>query len=177
MTHRVINMIKQCTAAALMVATGLTGALAWAAREEHTFEVSLTIPSRPFYVIPAEPDWIHRPQQLWWDYPKATLGSLEKNFDVRHDSSAIDARLLFEPYLENGRPNEAIMLRVTFNNVELSSQPVPRQVVSQEEAAAGKRVALKIEPIEPAGGYRSGDYNGNVLLMFSAAAPAGELEP
>ncbi|AZZ78078.1 fimbrial assembly protein [Pseudomonas sp. RU47] len=177
MTHRVINMIKQCTVAALMVATGLTGALAWAAREEHTFEVSLTIPSRPFYVIPAEPDWIHRPQQLFWDYPKATLGSLEKNFDVRHDSSAIDARLLFEPYLENGRPNEVIMLRVTFNDVVLSSHIVPQQVVSKEEAAGGKRVALKIEPIEPQGGYRSGDYSGNVLLMFSAAAPAGESEP
>ena len=177
MTHRVINMIKQCTAAALMVATGLTCALAWAAREEHTFEVSLSIPSRPFYVIPAEPDWIHRPQQLWWDYPKATLGSLEKNFDVRHDSSAIDARLLFDPYLENGRPNEVIMLRVTFNDVVLSSHIVAQQVVSREEAAGGKRVTLKIEPIEPAGGYRSGDYNGNVLLMFTAAAPAGELEP
>jgi hypothetical protein len=164
-------MIKQCTAAALMVATGLTGALAWAAREEHTFEVSLTIPNRPFYVIPAEPDWIHRPQQLFWDYPKATLGSLQKNFDVRHDSSAIDARLLFDPYLENGRPNEVIMLRVTFNDVVLSSHIVAQQVVSKEEAASGKRVALKIEPIEPQGGYRSGDYYGNVLLMFSASTP------
>lgn len=170
-------MIKQCIAATLMVACGLTTTLTWAAREEHTFEVSLTVPSRPFYVIPSEPDWIHRPQQLLWDYPKATLGSLEKNFDVHHDSSAIDARLLLDPYLENGRPNEVIMLRVTFNNVELSAHAVPRQVVSREEAAGGKRVALKIEPIEPAGGYRSGDYNGNVLLMFSAAAPAGELEP
>src|SRR5687768_14008728 len=103
MTHRVTKMIKQSTALVLLAAASLSGSEAWGAREEHTFEVSLTIPSRPFYVIPAEPDWIHRPQQLFWDYPKATLGSLEKNFDARHDSSAIDARLLLDPFLENGR--------------------------------------------------------------------------
>ncbi|QXI21808.1 MULTISPECIES: CS1 type fimbrial major subunit [Pseudomonas] len=167
-------MIKQCTALVLLAAAGLSGTEVWGAREEHTFEVSLTIPSRPFYVIPAEPDWIHRPQQLFWDYPKATLGSLVKNFDVRHDSSAIDARLLLDPYLENGRPGEIIPLRVTFNDVELSSYVIPRQVLSKEEAATGKRVALKIEPIEPQGGYRSGDYYGNVLLMFSASTPSAE---
>ncbi|MDF2644022.1 fimbrial assembly protein [Pseudomonas sp. CFBP13508] len=174
MTHRVTKMIKQSTALVLLAAASLSGSEAWGAREEHTFEVSLTIPSRPFYVIPAEPDWIHRPQQLFWDYPKATLGSLEKNFDARHDSSAIDARLLLDPFLENGRPGEIIQLRVTFNNVELSSHVLPRQVLSREEAAAGKRVALKIEPVEPVGGYRSGNYYGNVLLMFSASTPGAE---
>ncbi|KIP93882.1 CS1 type fimbrial major subunit, partial [Pseudomonas fluorescens] len=30
-------MIKQCTAAALLAATALSGVGAWAAREEHTF--------------------------------------------------------------------------------------------------------------------------------------------
>ncbi|MDR7054982.1 hypothetical protein J2W70_002344 [Pseudomonas koreensis] len=162
-------MIKQCIALVLLAVAGTE---AWGAREEHTFEVSLTIPSRPFYVIPAEPDWIHRPQRLNWDYPTSMLGNVEKNFDVRHDSSAIEARLLLDPYLENGRPGEIIELRVTFNGVELSSHAIPRQVVSREEAAAGKRVALKIEPIEPAGGYRPGDYYGNVLLMFNAGTPS-----
>lgn len=167
-------MIKQCTAAALVVATALTGAGAWAAREEHTFEVSLTIPSRPFYIIPAEPDWIHRPQRLEWDYQRSTLSGLMRNFDVHHDSSAIEARLAFDPYLENGRPGEVIDLRVSFNDVELSSYITPRQVLSVEEAARGKRVALKIDPIEPEGGYRSGDYHGSVVLMFNARAPGAE---
>ncbi|VVN35032.1 CS1 type fimbrial major subunit [Pseudomonas fluorescens] len=167
-------MIKQCTAAALLATTALAGTGAWAAREEHTFEVSLTIPSRPFYIIPAEPDWIHRPQRLEWDYQRASLSGLQRNFDVRHDSSAIEARLAFDPYLENGRAGEVIDLRVAFNDVELSSHPIPRQVLSEEEAAGGKRVALKIDPIEPAGGYRSGDYHGNVVLMFNARAPRAE---
>ncbi|WP_277759124.1 CS1 type fimbrial major subunit [Pseudomonas sp. A34-9] len=164
-------MIKQCTVAALMVATALTGAGAWAAREEHTFEVSLTIPSRPFYIIPAEPDWIHRPQRLEWDLPRSTLNGLMRNFDVHHDSSAIEARLAFDPYLENGRPGEVIDLQVSFNDVVLSSHVTPRQVLSEEEAAKGKRVALKIDPIEPAEGYRPGDYHGTVVLLFNARAP------
>lgn len=162
-------MIKQCTAVALLAATGLTGAVAWAAREEHTFEVSLTIPSRPFYVIPAEPDWIHRPQRLEWDYPTATMGSVQKNFDVRHESSAIEARLDAMPYLTNGRPGEEIQLRVSFNGVEL--QTSAQQVLSREEAATGKRVPLQIDPVKPEGGYKPGDYSGNVLMLFSAKAP------
>ncbi|GLH40904.1 CS1 type fimbrial major subunit [Pseudomonas moraviensis] len=167
-------MIKQCTAAALLAATALSGVGAWAAREEHTFEVSLTIPSRPFYIIPAEPDWIHRPQRLEWDYQRSTLSGLMRNFDVHHDSSAIEARLAYDSYLENGRPGEVIDLRVSFNDVELSSHVTPRQVLSEEEAAGGKRVALKIDPIEPVGGYRSGDYYGNVVLMFNARAPGAQ---
>ena len=162
-------MIKQCTAVALLAATGLTGAVAWAAREEHTFEVSLTIPSRPFYVIPAEPDWIHRPQRLEWDYPTSTMGSVQKNFDVRHESSAIEARLDAMPYLTNGRPGEEIQLRVSFNGVEL--QTSAQQVLSREEAATGKRVPLQIDPVKPEGGYKPGDYSGNVLMLFSAKAP------
>ncbi|MFJ2536747.1 MULTISPECIES: CS1 type fimbrial major subunit [unclassified Pseudomonas] len=169
-------MIKQYTAAALMATVALADSTAWAAREIRTFEVSLTIPSRAFYIIPAEPDWIHRPQRLAWDYPSSTLGSLQKNFDVRHDNSAIEARLEAIPYLSNGRPGEEIGLRVTFNGVELSAQVTPQQVLSQEEAAAGKRVALVIDPVEPAGGYRAGDYSGNVLLLFNARAPGAQAD-
>ena len=167
-------MNKHCAVVALMAITALISDTTWGAREEHTFEVSLTIPSRPFYIIPAEPDWIHRPQRLEWDYPRSTLNGLMRNFDVRHDSSAIEARLDFEPYLENGRPGEVIDLRVSFNDVELSSHIIARQVLSEEEAAGGKRVALKIDPIEPAGGYRSGDYHGTVVLLFNARAPGVE---
>jgi len=170
-------MIKQCTAAVLVVATALTGAVAWAAREEHTFEVSLTIPSRPFYIIPAEPGWIHRQQVLPWQHATDTLGNLEQYFDVRHDSSAIEARLATEPVMDTGRQGELIELRVTFNDVVLSSHITPQQVLSKEEAAAGKRVLLRIDPIKPPGGYRPGSYSGNVVLLFNAPAPAGQQEP
>ncbi|MCP1472495.1 hypothetical protein ABIA54_003422 [Pseudomonas sp. EB276 TE3739] len=164
-------MIKQCTVAALIAAAALTSDAAWAAREEHIFEVTLNVPSRPFYIIPAEPDWIHRPQRLDWNHSTSSLSSVRKYFDVRHDTSAIEARLESEPYLSNGRPADDIRLRVTFNKVELSAEMAPREVVSQAEAAAGARVLLQIDPIKPEAGYRPGDYAGNVLLLFSARAP------
>lgn len=164
-------MNKQYARLALMVAGSLMSSLAGAAREEYVFEVSLTIPSRPFYVIPSEPDWVHRTQQLHWDYPSETLSSLRKNFDVRHDTSAIEARLDSPAYLSNGRSGEEIWLRVSFNGVILGPEVPPREVISKEDAAIGKRVLLEIEPVKPAGGYRPGDYSGNVMLLFNARAP------
>jgi hypothetical protein len=164
-------MNKQCAVAALVAFTALMSVPSWAAREELNFEVTLTIPSRPFYIIPAEPGWIHRPQRLNWDYPSSTMGGLRKYFDVRHDTSAIEARLDSTAYLSNGRPGEEILLHVKFNGVVLGQDIRPREVVSQAEAAVGTRVLLEIDPIKPLGGYKPGDYDGNVLLLFNAKAP------
>ncbi|MHC8304442.1 CS1 type fimbrial major subunit [Pseudomonas sp. PB3P13] len=164
-------MNKQCAVVALMAITGLMSQAAWSAREEHTFEVSVIVPSRSFYVIPSDPGWIHQAQRLNWNYTTSNMGSLRKYFDVLHDTSAIEARLDTSPYLSNGRPGEEIALRVKFNNVELSASAQPRQVVSQAEAAMGSRVLLDIQPVKPPGGYKPGDYDGSVLLLFSAKAP------
>ncbi|AZV28807.1 fimbrial assembly protein [Pseudomonas syringae] len=164
-------MNKQCAAAALMAFTALMSIPAWAVREELNFEVYLTIPSRAFYVIPAESDWIHRPQRLLWDYNTSTLRGLRKSFDVRHDSSAIEARLESTGRLSNGRLGEEILLHVKFNGVVLSADVRPREVLSQAEAAVGKRVLLEIDPIKPLGGFKPGDYDGTVMLLFNAKAP------
>ncbi|WP_030129581.1 CS1 type fimbrial major subunit [Pseudomonas sp. QTF5] len=164
-------MIKQCAVIALMAITGLTASLAWAARVQHTFEVSLNIPTRAFYIVPADPGWIHQAQRLNWDHATSTLSSVRKYFDVRHASSAVQARLESEPYLSNGRPGEEIQLQVSFNGVVLRPDMTPQDVVSQAEAAVGKRALLEIDPLKPADGYRPGDYSGNVMLMFNAKTP------
>jgi hypothetical protein len=171
MTRQVSIMNKQCAIAALMALTALTSVPGWAAREELNFEVFLTIPSRTFYVIPAESDWIHRPQRLLWDYNTSTLRGLRKSFDVRHDSSAIEARLERTGSMSNGRTGEEILLHVKFNGVVLSQDTRPREVLSQAEAAAGKRVLLEIDPIKPLGGFKPGEYDGTVMLLFNARAP------
>lgn len=162
-------MKKQSVIALCASALMLACASAFAAREEHTFEVSVDIPTLGFYVTPAESDWIHREQTLLWDEGTSRLGGLRKNFDVRHDTSAIEARLETKPYLSNGREN--ISLRVHFNNQLLSDESQPRQVVSAEQARTGGRFPLEITPIRPAGNFKPGTYYGNVLLVFSAAAP------
>jgi hypothetical protein len=164
-------MMKQCTCVALIAVSGLISLSALAAREEHRFEVTVTVPTRTFYIVPSEPGWIHREQILPWNVATSSLGSLRKYFDVRHDTSAIEARLEVQPILSNGRSADDIDLRVRFNGVELSHDFRPRLVVSAQEAAAGARVLLEIEPQQPPGGYRPGDYYGNVLLLFNAIAP------
>ena len=164
-------MIKLSAIALWTGVTALMSSLAFAAREEHRFEVSVDIPTLGFYVIPAESNWIHREQVLPWNIHTSSLEGLRKNFDVKHDSSAIHARLESEPYISNGRDEQNIYLRVSFNGQELSHDPQPRQVVSVAQAVAGGRFPLEIQPKVPAGGYKPGRYYGNVNLVFSAAAP------
>ncbi|EZP31361.1 MULTISPECIES: CS1 type fimbrial major subunit [unclassified Pseudomonas] len=148
----------------------LFSAESFAAREEHRFEVSVDIPTLGFYVIPAETDWIHRAQILPWNISTKSLGGLRKHFDLRHDTSAIEARLENVAFLSNGREEQNIYLRVSFADTVLTHE-TPRQVVSAEQARAGGRYALEIQPITPAGGYKPGNYYGNVHLIFNAAAP------
>ncbi|MCU1772287.1 fimbrial protein [Pseudomonas sp. 13B_3.2_Bac1] len=163
-------MIKQSFMAVSAGLLTLFSSTLFAAREEHRFEVSVDIPTLGFYVIPAETDWIHRAQILPWNVSSKSLGGLRKHFDVRHDTSAIEARLDSQAYLSNGRPDQNIYLRVSFADTELSHES-PRQVVSAEQARTGGRYVLEIQPIVPAGGYKPGSYYGNVQLIFNAAAP------
>jgi hypothetical protein len=148
----------------------LFSAESFAARDEHRFEVSVDIPTLGFYVIPAETDWIHRAQILPWNISTKSLGGMRKHFDLRHDTSAIEARLENVAFLSNGREEQNIYLRVSFADTVLTHE-TPRQVVSAEQARAGGRYALEIQPITPAGGYKPGSYYGNVHLIFNAAAP------
>ncbi|WP_192558906.1 CS1 type fimbrial major subunit [Pseudomonas allokribbensis] len=167
-------MIKQAViAVSVGVSTPMSGGV-FAAQEKHIFEVSVDIPTLGFYVIPSEADWIHREQTLPWDIHTSTLLGLRKSFDVKTDGSAIEARLENFPYLTaGGDSRDNIVLRVSFNGKELAQDPTPRQVVSVEEATAGRRVQLEIVPREQAGGYKPGEYNGTVNIVFNVAAPAG----
>ena len=144
---------------------------AFAAREVHQFDVFVTIPSQAFYVIPADPGWIHREQKLPWNLATSTLGSLRKYFDVKNESGSIEARLEGRPYLSNGTQAHDIGLRVLFNE-KLLSEGESREVVSLVDAAQGKRVLLEVLPVPPADGvYKPGNYFGSVNMVFNAVLP------
>jgi hypothetical protein len=144
---------------------------AFAAREVQHFEVFVTIPSQAFYVIPADPGWIHREQQLPWSLVTSTLGGLRKYFDVKNEAGSIEARLEGRPYLSNGTDAHDIGLRVLFND-KLLSEGESSEVVSLSEAAQGKRVLLQIVPVPPADGvYKPGNYFGSVNMVFNAELP------
>ncbi len=165
---QVFAMFKTLTTTVLL----LTSTWALAAREEHVFEVSVRIPTLQFYVTPTDPGWMHKEQELQWDVRTSTLGSLRKEFDVLNDGGAVSAKLVAPPYLSNGNAPDNIQLKVKFNGVVLDAQAY-HQVVSAQEAKVGSRVPLEIIPQMTAGGYKPGAYNGNVNMIFNAAAPGG----
>jgi hypothetical protein len=84
----------------------------------------------------------------------------------------VSAKLVAPPYLSNGNAPDNIQLKVKFNGVVLDAQAY-HQVVSAQEAKVGSRVPLEIIPQMTAGGYKPGAYNGNVNMIFNAAAPGG----
>lgn len=162
-------MFKVVMAATSMAVLTLASTCAFAIRVSETFDVSVTIPTAAFHVIPTDPGWIHLEQRLNWNPATSELSSLRKQFDVKNENGAIAARLYFEPYLSNGRETDDIPLIVTFNNKRLTLDP--DEVVSEMDGKTGKRVGLEIVPVKPRDGYRSGDYYGSVHMIFESLAP------
>lgn len=166
-----MTMFKKLIVMHLWVVALLASPWAYAAKETHVFEVFVTIPTQAFYVIPADPGWIHREQRLPWNLSASTLGSLRKHFDVKNEAGSIEARLEGRPYLSNGTDAHDIGLRVLFNGV-LLSELNNREVLPMSEAAPGKRVLLEIVPVPPADGvYKPGNYFGSVNMIFNAVLP------
>lgn len=164
-------MFKKLTIVLSLAGSVLASASVFAAREVHEFEVSVTIPTLAFYVLPADPNWIHREQRLPWNVVTSTLGGLRKYFDVRNEAGSIEARLEGRPYLSNGTDAHDIALRVMFNG-KLLSELESSEVVSLNDAALGKRVLLEIAPVPPVDGvYNPGDYYGSVNMIFNAVLP------
>lgn len=162
-----MTMFKQLTVLTVLMAPVLMGERALAFQERHTFDVSVTIPIHEAYVLPSEPDWMGRDQVLAWDLATARLGRLRKNFDVKNINGGVAARLGDTPYLLSGR--NRIELQVLFNRVPLTLDST--LVLSADEARAGRRAELEIAAIEPADGYKGGEYYGTVHLLFDFPAP------
>lgn len=162
-------MFKAIVTVTSMVFLTLLSTCAFAVRVSEKFEVSVSIPSARFYVIPSDPDWMHLEQRLPWNPVSEELGALRKHFDVKNDSGAIAARLSFEPYLSNGKGTDNIPLAVSFNSRRLTVSA--DEVVSEIDGKAGKRVNLEIAAVKPDGGFKPGEYYGSVHLVFEAVAP------
>jgi len=151
----------------LLAALGLVCTEAFAVRDEHTFEVSIQIPTSDFYVLPVNPVFLEREQRMAWNTVTRTLAPVRENFDVKNISGGITARLGAVPSLFNGF--DSIALNVTFNGQVLGLADTT--VVADEQARLGLRVPLVITAVEPEGGYLAGEYYGSVQLMFDALRP------
>lgn len=142
---------------------------AFAVAERETFEVSVTIPTAEFYVLPVDPQWLGREQKLDWIQSSEELSRLRKSFDVKNSNGGIVARLSTEPYLSNGRESDNIALDVSFNRTKLTVDNA--EVVSQGDGKAGRRVWLEIAAVKPQDGFKPGEYYGSVHMIFEAIAP------
>ncbi|MGG7674879.1 CS1 type fimbrial major subunit [Pseudomonas sp. WC2] len=163
-------MFKAIPMTLLLPLLVLASERAQAISERETFEVSVTIPTAEFFVLPSEPDWIHLEQNLPFNPDSGQFTPLRKNFDVKNSNGAISARIAAEPYLSNGNGSDNIPLIVTFNQKRLSLDA--DQVVSDFDARPGKRVRLEVAADQPPeGGYRPGHYYGSVHMIFEALAP------
>jgi len=152
---------------ALAAALGVFCTEVFAIRDEHTFEVSVSIPTSDFYVLPVNPQFLEREQRMAWNTLTSTLAPLRESFDVKNIAGGITARLGYAPVLSNGFTSFA--LDVSFNGQSLTL--LDTTVVPAEQARVGLRVPLVISAVEPDGGYAAGHYFGSVQLIFDALRP------
>ncbi|MNO77239.1 hypothetical protein D3C76_683400 [compost metagenome] len=166
-------MFRNLTAMTLSVFLLLNSIYVFAITERETFEVSVSIPTAEFYVLPVDHEWLGREQKLDWNPTTEELSRLRKSFDVKNSNGGIVARLSTEPYLSNDRESDNIVLDVSFNRTKLTLDNA--EVVSEVDGKTGRRVWLEIAAVKPQEGYKPGEYYGSVHMIFEAIAPGSRL--
>jgi hypothetical protein len=138
--------------------------------ERQIFEVSVSIPTNDFHVLPVDPQLLTRQQVLEWDASRGGLRPLVANFDVRNSAGAVRAYLDAAPVMSNG--SNTFGLTVRFNGKALAPKAVSAvEVLSERAGNSGARVSMEVVPERPEGGYLPGTYYGNVRMIFDAVAP------
>lgn len=159
--------------AALLSCAALAGAAHASDSQSYTINLSATVPSDAFQVIPVESGWIDQTQDMGYDIASSKLQVFEKQFQYKNTSGAIQATLTGnlnsdgKPQLSNG--NDVIPLTVSFNNIPLTKTST--EVVSKDAAKAGGRTALKISQADDAALTVSGLFTGSVAMIFEPAEP------
>lgn len=131
----------------------------------HTIQLVADIPDTDFYVVPVDPSWVPNEQRLNWLPLTASLDSWSKDFDVKHTGGSIHAHLDGELAKLRGG-SEVIDLAVSFNGKQLTIGA--QEVVTKAEALNNFRTAMSIVPTAPTGGYKPGNYTGNIAVIFDA---------
>lgn len=166
--NRQFNTIKTTLAAAVISCSALTGAAHAADSQSYTINLSATVPSDTFQVIPVDAGWIDQTQDMGYDIASSKLQVFEKQFQYKNTSGAIQATLTGnlntdgKPQLSNG--SDTIPLAVSFNNTQLSKTAT--EVVSESAAKAGGRTTLKITQDDDAALTVNGMFTGSVAMIF-----------
>ena len=133
--NRQFNAIKTTLAAAFISCAAMTGAANAAESQSYTINLSATVPSDTFQVIPVDAGWIDQTQDMGYDIASSKLQIFEKQFQYKNTAGAIQATLTGnlnsdgKPQLSNG--TDVIPLAVSFNNTPLSKTAT--EVVSESD--------------------------------------------
>lgn len=161
-------MLKKSLMVTLVSGVALFSIFANAADEQrYTIELSATIPTEAFQVVPVESGWISQTQEMAYDLGTSKLQDFSKQFQYKNTSGAIQATLNNvdsngDPILSNGI--DTIPLAVSFNGVALSNKATT--VVSAEQAKTGGRTNLRIAQKTDKALTVTGSFTGQVAMVF-----------
>ncbi|MDF9774334.1 CS1 type fimbrial major subunit [Pseudomonas baetica] len=163
-------MFKKIAISAPVLALAFVSSAALAVPQTHNVQVFADIPSSDFYVQPVNHDTVSMPQQLLWNATTSKLEGISRDFKAKSavatgSAPAIKATLLDPAVMTSGA--EDIALEVKFNNIALTLGN-ETEVFAADAATAEIIAPLSITPTEPTGGYKEGNYTGNVRVMFDA---------
>jgi len=141
-----------------------------AERVEHTVTVTAQIPTDKFYVQPVG-DWMSTPQKLTFNPFNQQLDPLAKQLEMKSTLGPIKGYLVYPATMASGK--ESIGLTVKVGGVALTTTSA--ELLTQADANTGKQVGLEIIPaVAPSGGYKPGNYQGIVSMMFESEAPPAQ---
>ena len=163
-------MFKKVAMSAPVLALAFVSSAALAVPQTHNIQVFADIPSSDFYVQPVNHDTVAMPQQLLWNNTTSKLEGISRDFKAKSSvatgtAPAIKATLMDPAVMSSGA--EDIQLNVRFNNVALTLGSEV-DVIAAGSATSEIIAPLSIAPVDPAGGYKEGNYTGNVRVMFDA---------
>ncbi|MFJ5855925.1 CS1 type fimbrial major subunit [Enterobacter cancerogenus] len=174
---RNFSALNTSLTAALFSCVALGSVAAHAAdSQSYTINLTATVPSDSFQVIPVDAGWIDQTQDMGFDIATSKLKVFEKQFQYKNTAGGIQATLTGnlstdgKPQLSNG--NDVIPLAVSFNNVALSKTATT--VVAVDAAKAGGRTALKISQAEDKALDVNGSFTGSVSMIFEPVVTAPE---
>ncbi|MFM5762450.1 CS1 type fimbrial major subunit [Aeromonas veronii] len=141
-----------------------------AERVEHTVTVTAQIPTDKFYVQPVG-DWMNTPQKLTFNPFNQKLDPLAKQLEMKSTLGPIKGYLVYPATMASGK--DSIGLTVKVGGVALTTTSA--ELLTQADANTGKQVGLEIIPaVAPSGGYKPGNYQGIVSMMFESEAPPAQ---
>jgi hypothetical protein len=140
-------------------------------RIEHQVTVTAQIPTDTFYVQPTGGDnWMSTPQKLAYNPHTKKLDKLSKQLDAKNTLGPIKGYLSNPAVMTSGKENIALTVKV--GGVSLSTSST--EILTAADALTGKLLGLEVIPADaPDTGYKPGNYQGVLNMIFEPGAPTG----